>query len=131
MKHLSMLETAKRAVRSMICTQCYQRPHGSETLGAAVPRACEPRCTIFMHLPRIAAAVFEGKTTNQAGDEVMRKSVCPECDACPTAGDFCSERLARTCPLSRYNAQVIAILEQLRDHHPAGAARAALDRIRT
>src|SRR5688572_3536183 len=122
MKHLAMLEMTKRAVRSRICTQCYQRPHGSEKLEASVPRECEPQCTIFMNLSRIAAAVFARATENRSGDDVMRTLVCSECSACPSAGDFCSERLARTCPLSRYNSQLLTILEQLRDHHPDEAA---------
>ena len=121
MKHLAMLEMTQRAVRSRICTQCYQRPHESEKLDAAIPRACEPQCTIFMNLPRIAAAVFARATDNRSGDDVMRFLVCSECAACPSAGDYCSERLARTCPLSRYNGELLTILEQLRDHHPADA----------
>jgi hypothetical protein len=122
MKHSAILDSAQRAVRSMVCTQCYQRPHGSEALDAATPRPCEPACTIFRNLDRLALAVFTGRSAGQFSDDVMRQHVCPECNGSPTAGDFCSERLARTCPLSRYSTQVVTILEQLRDHRAAEAA---------
>ena len=117
MKHLTMLDTAQRALRGVICKQCYQRPPGSESLDATIPRSCEPWCTIFANLPQLMEAVWKHKTEGQSGDEAMGVFVCTQCHAAPTSGDFCSERLARTCPLSRYSDQVLAILEKVRDHH--------------
>ena len=117
MKHLTMLDAAQRALRGVICTHCYQRPPKSETLDAATPRTCEPSCTIFTNLPQLMEVVWQHKTDGQGGEEAMGSFVCPHCHAAPTSGDFCSERLARTCPLSRYGDQVLAILEKVRDHH--------------
>jgi hypothetical protein len=47
------LETLKRAVRMKVCARCPNRPAGSEVLPAGVPRDCEGRCPVFVHLPLI------------------------------------------------------------------------------
>ncbi len=114
MQHLSILEMAKRGARGKICPHCYQRPLHSETLPPEIARSCEPQCTLFIHMPKMATLVAEGATLACAADEIVHTIICQTCRASPTAGDFCSDRLARTCPLSRYGAQLIEILERLR-----------------
>jgi hypothetical protein len=46
-------------------------------------------------------------------ERLVRDEVCQHCDAVPSAGDFCSDRLARTCPLSVQLADIVAVLESL------------------
>ena len=46
-------------------------------------------------------------------EQTMRNQVCNHCTLSPTAGDFCSESLARTCPLSRHALDVVRLLERL------------------
>ena len=110
--HKNRFELAQLAIRSRICVECYQRPVGSERLGADQPRSCEPTCTIFLGLPKLIGATAHGPIEESA-DEAMEKHVCPRCHASPSAGDFCTDRLDRTCPLSRYGADVLRILEDL------------------
>src|SRR4051812_31306567 len=101
MQHLPTLDVAKLAIRSQVCTQCYQRPAGSEKWDESFERPCEGSCTIFMGLPNLLTAVRK-TPANASPDQVMKSFVCPTCIATPTAGDFCVEGAARTCPLSRY-----------------------------
>jgi len=112
MQHKPVLEVAKLAVRSTICPKCYQRPFGSESLGPAVARSCEPRCSIFLSLPQIETAI-EQADPNLSPDGVMRRFVCQTCTASPTAGDYCAEGLARTCPLSRYAGELLQVLSSI------------------
>lgn len=112
MQHKPTLELARRAARSQICPICYQRPAGSETLGPGVSRPCEPDCTIFLSLERLLAAMNSGPLP-PAPDDVMRQVVCPTCQASASAGDYCSEGMTRTCPLSRHSGQVLQLLESL------------------
>ena len=122
MQHLAMLEMAKRACRASICPDCYQRGPIDPSIGHGA-RTCEAKCTLFLHMPKLAKAVLEGKTSAESAEEVLRTLVCPDCHASPSAGDYCCERLVRSCPLSRYCGDAIQILERLRDlphdHHPS------------
>lgn len=114
MKHAAPLEVAQAAIRSRVCPHCYQRPAGSEALGPTVPRACEGECTIFTNLPtllRIAQGIHE--PTISRYDRAIAGLICKRCDASPTAGDYCSERTIRECPLSRYSGDVVDVLERL------------------
>jgi hypothetical protein len=110
--HKTRFELSKLAIRARICTQCYQRPLGSEHLDSTKPRTCEPTCTIFLGLPKLIGAVAHGPLDEPA-DDAMQRLVCPTCHASASAGDFCVDRLDRTCPLSRYGADVIRVLEDL------------------
>ncbi|HTL28656.1 MAG TPA: hypothetical protein VL282_05540 [Tepidisphaeraceae bacterium] len=115
--HKPILELAQLAVREKICPICAHRPHGSETLGPTVARSCEPACTIFLNLAQMLRAA--GLADPAASpDEVLRNYVCPACRASLSAGDYCAEHLARTCPLSCYSAEVLEILQRLK--HAAG-----------
>jgi hypothetical protein len=46
-------------------------------------------------------------------EPALRNNVCNHCTLSRTAGDYCSELLARTCPLSRYALDVVQLLERL------------------
>src|SRR5437764_12601914 len=107
--HKNRFEVAQMAIRSRVCTKCYQRPEGSEHMGPSEPRKCEPGCTIFIGLPKLVGATTHGPL-NESPDEAMQKRICPNCQASQSAGDYCIDRLDRTCPLSRYGAEVLQIL---------------------
>ena len=117
MQHKQALELAQMAVREKVCPICTHRPPGSETLPPSVARSCEPGCTIFLNLHQMmrAAGIAD---PSAAPDDVLREYVCPACSASVSAGDYCAEHLARTCPLSCYSAEVLDILQRLK-HAPA------------
>ena len=117
MQHKAALELAAMAVRERVCPICTHRPPHSETLPPNVPRSCEPTCTIFLNLSSMLRAAGLA-TPDQAPDDILREYVCPACHASLSAGDYCAEHLARTCPLSIYSAEVLDILQRLK-HAPA------------
>jgi hypothetical protein len=111
------MELAQLAVREKVCPICTHRPPHSETLPPSVARSCEPTCTIFLNLPHMLRAAVLADAA-QSPDEVLREYVCPACHASISAGDYCAEHIARTCPLSIYSAEVLDILQRLK-HAPA------------
>jgi len=113
MQHVSSQELIRRAVRCQVCPHCHRRPKHSETLGPLVPRACEPACAIFLHLPELEAVAAAHANAPGAYETAIRDSVCPTCKLTPSAGDFCADQMARTCPLSAYGKQVIELIEGL------------------
>jgi hypothetical protein len=105
---------AKSAIRAGICVQCYQRPLGSESLAANVPRSCEMSCPLFINLDNLHALARRGvDPAPGAYEHAMRDYVCAECHASATAGDYCTLNLTRGCPLSRYMVKALDILEKL------------------
>jgi len=124
------MRSIERAIRGAICPLCYQRPHGSESLGNDVPRACQPHCPIFMNLPALyRIAVHDDTSAPGALETRIRESICPNCTLAPTHGDFCAEFQNRTCPLSRFLIDVVLLIEALREwqkhettSHPRGEA---------
>lgn len=119
MQHNPIDEVARRAVRAVACTQCYQRPAGSEALGPEVPRACEATCPLFLHLPTLVRLAPGLTAEPGAVDRALQASVCRTCRLSLTAGEYCAEFAARACPLSRYGSDVLTAL--------ARAASAASD----
>lgn len=114
--HKLTIDSVERAVRGTVCPVCYQRPHGSETLGNDVPRACQPHCPIFLNLPKLyRIAVHHDTQTPGSLDKQIKETICPECAVSPTHGDFCAEFEHRTCPLSRFAAEVVILIETLRE----------------
>lgn len=114
MQRLPELELAQRAIRSRVCTQCFKRPAGSETLGPDRPRVCESECSIFVNLPTVQQIAETIDDPIMGPYEVaMRDMVCQECAASPTSGDYCEERRTVQCPLARYAPMVIETLERL------------------
>ena len=117
MQHKAALELAALAIREKVCPICTHRPPHSETLPPNVARTCEPTCTIFLNLPQMMRAAGIA-APSQSSDEVLREYVCPACHASVSAGDYCAEHVARTCPLSIYSAEVLDVLQRLK-HAPA------------
>ena len=113
MQDLPITEVEKRLVREIACTSCYQRPPGSEVLGPEVRRACEGTCPLFFHLPMLV------KLARQIGDRpgecemAVKDQVCQGCALRETAGEYCADFSARTCPLSRYSTAVISRLQRI------------------
>ena len=113
MLHLPMTEVTRRLARDVACTQCYQRPPGSATLGPEVARSCESSCPLFTHLPALVSlAAVVGERPGDC-ERAITDTVCSACRLRPTAGEFCAEYASRACPLSRYSGQVVAAVQQL------------------
>ena len=109
------LQTVERAIRGAVCPACYQRPPGSEKLGNDVPRECQGTCPIFINLPALYRIAVTGHTDEPGAlDRMIKQTICPTCDVAPTHGEFCAEFQARTCPLSRFSAEVVTLIETLR-----------------
>jgi len=113
MQHLPVTEVQKRLVREIACINCYQRPAGSEKLGCEVARNCEGICPLFFHLPRLA------RLANQMGERpgecemAVKDQICQSCALKESAGEFCADYGARTCPLSRYSSAVVSGLQRI------------------
>jgi hypothetical protein len=118
MQHLPITEVQRRLVREIACVSCYQRPRGSEALGPQVVRACEVSCPLFFHLPKLA------RLASQVGDRpgeceaAVQDQICQGCILKESAGDYCADYGARTCPLSRFSAAVIARLQRMMPFAP-------------
>jgi hypothetical protein len=48
-----------------------------------------------------------------AYETAFRDHICQTCPASPTAGDYCYENLARSCPLSRCAGEVVDLVQHL------------------
>src|SRR5205823_9815179 len=96
------------------CPVCELRPEGSEALGPMVPRACEPTCALFLYVDKLKQ-ITEAAPPDRPLDHdlAVRNQICNGCCVKPTAGDYCGSRLNRTCSLSCFAGQAIAILEGL------------------
>jgi hypothetical protein len=102
----------RRALRAGVCPSCPFRPVGSESLGQ-VARSCEGTCTIFGNINTLVLVAMRSAEDPAASiEKLVRDIVCQHCDAVPSAGDYCSDRLSRTCPLSVQAAAVVATLEE-------------------
>lgn len=116
MQHVDSFEVIRRALRARICPKCPQRPEGSDSLGPLEARSCEPACTIFGNIRPLRGMALQFAGDRLAGyEQAIRDCVCQHCQATPTAGDFCSERLTRTCPLSLFGREVLSIIETLQE----------------
>src|SRR5689334_3958007 len=113
MQHVAKIEVIDRGVRETVCIQCVHRPAGSETLPPNVARACEPDCTIFKNLPELIRVAVKMDRKAGAYEGGIKDFVCQSCDASPTAGDYCTDGMARSCPLSLYGGEVVALIERL------------------
>lgn len=114
MRHLPVLDVMQRAVREMICTHCFMRPAGSEALPPDIPRDCQSNCTIFMNLPDLREIAVE-MSDQRPGvfERAIRNMICSKCHHCMSAGDYCAEHLAETCPLSVYGKLVLETLDKI------------------
>jgi hypothetical protein len=123
MQHPTATQTAQRLTRALICTKCPRRPAGSESLGPLDPRSCEPTCALFVYLPQLQQIAGQNDPVPGDYERSLKDTVCGKCRLSPTAGDYCADYLARSCPLSTYAGEVIGALEGLRAH--AGQIEAA------
>src|SRR5262245_34006792 len=104
----------RRALRARVCPECLVRPVGSGSLDDQTPRKCEGTCAIFANLNALKSVAQ--RTANDSllhFERAIREGVCQQCTATPSAGDFCAERLACTCPLAVQSAKVLEVLEGL------------------
>ena len=116
------LTTIERAVRGAVCPACYQRPPGSEKLANDVPRECQPTCPIFLNLPALYRIAVHADTSQPGSlERMIKQTICPGCSVAPTHGEFCAEFQARTCPLSRFSAEVVTLIETLREWQKGAA----------
>jgi hypothetical protein len=113
MQNLLTLELAKRAVRVRICPRCYQRAVGSDALGPDQPLSCEAKCPLFLNLARLAEIAIYRDPMLTSYEQAVKREICESCTLAPSSGEFCSEYLARTCPLSRYAQDVIELIQHL------------------
>lgn len=122
MRGVATLEVAKRAIRGRVCTKCWVRPDGSARWGEDVVRECEGRCQIFTHLHKVLRVERLTEGASAEGIEAARKQeVCATCQEMPSSGEYCLQNLTRSCPLSRYQLEVVAAIRDAR----AGAASKA------
>ena len=113
MVHTKMSDVARIAIRAGICTSCYQRPRDEGRLTPVQKRVCEPTCTIFAFLDALERIAASDNGKPGEFEHAMRENICSHCTLSDTAGDYCAEMEARTCPLSRYAPRVLEILEDL------------------
>ena len=113
MQRHSTTDVLKRAIRAKVCTQCYQRPAGSESLPSDMPRTCEPLCPIFRNVPRIISLATACVDAPASYENLLKQLVCAHCTVAPSSGEYCSEYNARTCPLSRYARDVLQLIDQI------------------
>ena len=118
------LDVVHRAIRGAVCTICYQRPRGSESLPTGVARSCEGGCPIFFHLPALyRIAVQEDTSAPGALEAAVKRTICNGCHLAPTAGEDCVEFADRTCPVSRFAAEVVTLIETLREWQHYGTIK--------
>jgi hypothetical protein len=119
MQNLTSSSKIANALRAQICTICSSRPEGSERLNSRIPRSCQAKCTIFINLDkliRICDRIDDQSLTPY--ERATQELVCDTCQRCPSAqpaGDYCSDRFGRTCPLSRYLGDVVSVIERFEE----------------
>src|SRR5439155_12674748 len=102
MQNLPTLELAKRSVRVRICPRCYQRAVGSDALAPEQPLPCEAKCPLFLNLARLAEIAIYRDPMLTSYEQAVKPEICGCCTLAPSSGVFCSEYLARPCPLGSY-----------------------------
>jgi hypothetical protein len=114
MQHVPTIDAARRAFRAVICPVCPQRPPGSEVLPSTIARSCEPSCALFEHIGKLKELAEHPRGSRTGDFELqVRNEICHQCCHRQTAGDYCAERLNRTCPLSCFEGQALAIFAGL------------------
>ena len=115
MQHLPVMQIGRRVLRAAICPSCYQRQPHDELLPPSIPRECESRCALFENAAVLIGIAAGDGTMDQPGgcDQAILKRICRKSCTRPTAGDYCVYWLNRTCPLARFGAQAVAVLQAL------------------
>lgn len=110
--HHATLDVLHRAVRAKICPDCYQRPMGSERFGPETPRNCESGCAIFVYMSKIEHILNTTRDSSlRAYEKGIREVICQKCHLSDSAGDYCTQWITRTCPLSRQAGEIVNVLE--------------------
>jgi hypothetical protein len=80
---------------------------------------------VFKHIDRLVE-IAEASAAGAAHhyERAIRDGICNKCCTAPTAGDYCSEGLHSTCPLSRFAGQAVAVLQALVEAEARVAAHA-------
>jgi hypothetical protein len=105
--HLTVTEVSERTalgLRVAVCKQCFRRPPGSESLGADVPRTCQPTCELFINLARLVRTATCIDPMLGPYDRPLRErieSICTDDD---------DDGPGHACPLYRYRDDVIGVL---------------------
>jgi hypothetical protein len=111
MQHHAMSDVLVRGIRARVCTQCYQRPPGSELDPPEVARNCEPTCPIFLNLRQLVDVAAVCGSAPASFEQSVKELICGRCTLAPSSGEYCIEYMTRTCPLSRYAAEVIRLID--------------------
>lgn len=115
--YLPVLTEAQRAIRGSICPTCPSRTVRGDEANCRLPRACEANCTLALFLPQLLAIAARTDLSEPGAiDAAVRKRICQQCPYSPSAGDYCAERLTRTCPLSRHAERAVEVLEKVIRH---------------
>jgi hypothetical protein len=118
MQHATLVPVVKNALRREICPVCIQRPAGSEALGPTVPRSCEEGCPIFKYAAKMVGIACIARGQEQpALEHMVLDHVCDHCEQSQSAGDFCVDRMNRTCPLSVHLLKVVETIEPVINLH--------------
>jgi hypothetical protein len=112
MQPLSHQHAARLKLRERICTQCDERPAGSDTLPLTASRICETVCPIFINLPQLLRISEDFESPYLATyDRAINDCICGECarNPMPNCG-----RGDCSCALERHLDKVIKALSELR-----------------
>ena len=112
MKNICQVELMQRTVRVKVCSTCQLCPQGKQQLGPEVLRPCESSCCIMSNLLKLYDMAGNVGASSQYEDAILEQ-VCRTCEASPTAGDYCTRRFTRTCPLSVHGMEALGALEPL------------------
>jgi hypothetical protein len=109
MKNIVVVDELQHVVRRNVCTTCRFRPEGSEKLGPDVMRACEGCCSIFRNLVKLYDVATTAKIDGNY-DETIIDRICMTCENSPTAGEFCTRRATKVCPMGVYGKDALKAL---------------------
>ena len=115
MQHLPVIQVARRVLRAAICPSCYQRRPHDELLPPSVARDCEAQCALFQNVAVLIGIAAHADPDERPGncEESLVKRICRKSCTRPTAGDYCVYWMNRTCPLARFGAQAVTVLQAL------------------
>jgi hypothetical protein len=125
MQHQPTHDVLRRAIRARICPTCYQRPEGTDFDPPHVARDCEPLCPIFLNVRRLVEVAAVCGSAPASFEQSVKDLVCARCTLAPSSGEYCSEYVARTCPLSRYARDVLELIDALQAPRTTAAPAAA------
>jgi len=107
------LLTARTALRTQVCADCFRRPDAVDSPRAGEAYSCEPSCDLFTYLPRLVGLVHRFGGEPPCGYESAIHSLpCRKCISREGEEDkCCAER-----PLEKYAGEALAALEWIERH---------------